>query len=502
MKALSISFGAVLACNPGCGISSTQASIGLPSTGAPFPTVPAFPTTSVFPTVPAAPAFSAALPSYPTSLPAALPSFPSALPTFPSALPSFPAALPSFAAPASGLPYVSSSLSLATPSFVAPYATQVAPASVPYFPSSLSTQPSFGASLASQSFALTGQPYFGSSSSTGDAFAGSSFGTTSFAGGNFAGQGQLLDISYSTGSPFSANKPWQNSRQSSQRNSQQGSVPSNWQNSPSSVWTSTTQSQTQQQVQTQAQIPATPRPVNPSLAGRKPSEQLQITKCRSAQSCEKCRQLNCYWDSTGRITSRCIALGLEASNIPVEAGQASNLGYCPTNGQQGFLGVNWLAIENSGAAVPNLEGMSDTAVQQWLSSIPNYNPDSTDSNYPAGTAFQELLPTAGKAYADGKIPTTTPWISFFDSLSSGYSYDGYSYDGYSYDSPTYDNSYPSFAGSSNFGGISSNFGVGVGSPTNTNYASSFSGASYGASNSGGSYSNSYPISQGCGSCGR
>jgi hypothetical protein len=97
------------------------------------------------------------------------------------------------------------------------------------------------------------------------------------------------------------------------------------------------------------------------------------------------------------------------------------------------MGVNWLAIENSGAAVPNLEGMSDSSVQQWLSSISNYDPDATDSNYPAGTAFKELLPTAAKAYSEGKIPSTTPWISFFDSLG-GYSYDGY-YDSYSYDLP-------------------------------------------------------------------
>jgi len=120
----------------------------------------------------------------------------------------------------------------------------------------------------------------------------------------------------------------------------------------------------------------------------------------------------------------------------VEAGQASNLGYCPTSGQQGFVGVNWLAIENLGAAVPNLEGMSDTNVQQWLSSIPNYNPDATDANYPAGDAFKELLPTAAKAYADGKIPSTTPWISFFDSLNGGYSYEYL--DGYTYDLPSTD----------------------------------------------------------------
>jgi hypothetical protein len=199
------------------------------------------------------------------------------------------------------------------------------------------------------------------------------------------------------------------------------------------------------------------------LAGRSPSEQLQITKCRSAQSCEKCRQLNCFWDSTGRITSRCIALGLESSNIPVEAGQASNLGYCPTSGQPGYLGVNWLAIENSGAAVPNLEGMSDSNVQQWLSSIPNYDPDATDANYPAGDAFKELLPTAAKAYAEGKIPSTTPWISFFDALNDVYSYDAYSYDGgYSYDLPSSDfgdfGGYSNFGGSLGFGGASAGFG--------------------------------------------
>lgn len=240
-------------------------------------------------------------------------------------------------------------------------------------------------------------------------------------------------------SPFAANKPYQ------------GSTPSSWQNPPPSVWTSP-----------QISTPATPRPPNPSLAGRSPSEQLQITKCRSGQSCEKCRQLNCFWDSTARVTNRCIALGLESTHIPVEAGQASNLGYCPTSGQQGHVGVNWLAIESSGAAVPNLEGMSDAQVQQWLSSIPNYAPDSTGANYPAGEAFSQLLPTAAKAYAEGKIPTTTPWIAFFDSLSthsstvgssagygSGYGYDTY-FDSYSYDVPSVD-----YYGSSSFGGTAS-----------------------------------------------
>lgn len=236
-------------------------------------------------------------------------------------------------------------------------------------------------------------------------------------------------------SPFAANKPWQ------------GSTPSSWQNSPPSVWTSP---------QGQPATPALPRPPNPSLAGRSPSEQLQITKCRSAQSCEKCRQLNCYWDSTAKITNRCIALGLE-STIPVEAGQASNLGYCPANGQQGYVGVNWLAIEKSGAAVPNLEGMSDANVQQWLSSIPNYDPDATGANYPAGDAFKDLLPTAAKAYSEGKIPSTTPWISFFDSLSAGYSYDGYLEGSYSYDVPSSDYYGGPYLGASGFGGTS-NFG--------------------------------------------
>lgn len=345
----------------------------------------------------------------------------------------------------------------------------------------ISTQPLLGGGFPSQPFVqggLNAQPSFlGSSSLVGSSFgnAGSSLFST-----QYLGQGSTT---YSSGSLFSANKPWQASSQNVQ-----GSVPSSWQNSPSSVWTPT---QPSQQGQTQVQGQDS-RPVNPSLAGRKPGEQLQITKCRSAQSCEKCRQLNCYWDSTGRIVSRCIALGLESSNIPVEAGQASNLGYCPTQGQQGFLGVNWLAIENSGAAVPNLEGMSDASIQQWLSSIPNYNPDATDSNYPAGTAFRDLLPTAASAYASGKIPSTTPWISFFDSLSQGYTYDGgYSYDSYSYDSLTPSLGAPNFAGSiPSFGSSISNFGVGVGAPSiigglNTNFGGS-----------------SLPGSNGCGSCGR
>lgn len=257
---------------------------------------------------------------------------------------------------------------------------------------------------------------------------------------------------YSSGpSLFSSNKPWQ------------ASTPSNWQNSPSSVWTQSTQS-TQTTQNTPAPTSSTPRP-NPSLAGRSPSEQLQLTKCRSAQSCEKCRQLNCYWDSSAKITNRCIALGLESAQVPVEAGEASNLGYCPTSGQQGYLGVNWLAIENSGAAVPNLDGMSDANVQKWLSSIPNYNPDATDSNYPAGAAFKALLPTAAKAYAAGTIPSTTPWVSFFDSyLGGGYNYDNDSNGGYNSLSDgsnsgyinangyNYDNSYNYDASSNSFGG--------------------------------------------------
>lgn len=270
-------------------------------------------------------------------------------------------------------------------------------------------------------------------------------------------------------SPFSSNKPWQNV----------ASTPSKWQNSPSSVWTPSQPQQPQQRT------PATPRPPNPSLAGRSPSEQLQITKCRSGQSCEKCRQLNCFWDITAKVTSRCVALGLESTQIPIEAGEASNLGYCPTTGQQGYVGVNWLAIENSGAAVPNLEGMSDANIQQWLSSIPDYDPDATDVNYPAGDAFKELLPTAAKAYADGKIPSTTPWISFFDSLSSGFSSGASSYGSlsspYSYDtSYTYDTSYSYDLPSSDYYGgtfgASSGFASGAGSFSDSSFSSQTMGS--------------------------
>lgn len=251
--------------------------------------------------------------------------------------------------------------------------------------------------------------------------------------GGSVGQPQLLGVSYS---PY--NKPGQSGswRGAGPSGASGASGASNWEASGASAWSPATAPTSAPAQATSSSVAAKgPRPPNPALSGRSPSEQLQITKCRSAQSCEKCRQLNCYWDVNSKVTNRCIALGLESTQIPVEAGQASNLGYCPTQGQQGFVGVNWLAIENSGASVPNLEGMSDVDVQKWLSTVPGYNPDSTDSNYPAGTAFRELLPTAGSAYAAGKIPSTTPWVSFFDSNLNGgaYNYDGYYDSGYSYD---------------------------------------------------------------------
>jgi len=222
-------------------------------------------------------------------------------------------------------------------------------------------------------------------------------------------------------------KPWQNS--------QFDGPPSPWQNSPSSVWTPSHSGN--------QHYDNNPAPMNPALAGRPPSEQLQITKCRSGQSCEKCRQLNCYWDNTAKILNRCIALGLEQTQIPIEKGQAQNLGSCPAPGTQGSLGVNWLAIEalSPQSNMPNLDTMSDSDVQRWLSSLPYYNPDATEVNYPAGNAFRELLPTAASQYANGKIPSTTPWVSFFDGLNNDWYGDddddtGYYIDGgYTYDLP-------------------------------------------------------------------
>lgn len=336
----------------------------------------------------------------------------------------------------------------------------------------------------------------------GTSFGATSYGQGQFVGGSSLGQPQLLGVSYS---PY--NKPGQSGSW------QKGAGGSQWDSPAASVWTPV-QAPTSAPAQAVATGAGKPRPPNPALSGRSPSEQLQITKCRSAQSCEKCRQLNCYWDVKSKVTNRCIALGLESTQIPVEAGQAANLGYCPTSGQQGYVGVNWLAIENSGAAVPNLDSMSDVDVQKWLSTVPNYNPDSTDSNYPAGTAFQELLPTASSAYAAGKIPSTTPWVSFFDSNLNGgaYNYDGYYDAGYSYDLPSGHFSGGAFSsGSTGWGDVSGNQFYGgsttsfnSGFPASSGFSSmgnfggstSFSGAtgSFGGFAAGGVTSTGFPSS--------
>jgi len=230
---------------------------------------------------------------------------------------------------------------------------------------------------------------------------------------------------------------WQNNPWSQPTNNQWGS--SQWVNSPNSVWTTPDSSSTNSNTGS--------RPPSQTLAGRSPSEQLQITKCRSGQSCDKCRQLNCFWDATAKITNRCIALGLESSSTSpsVDQGTASNLAQCPVTGQAGSIGVNWLAIEASGAQVPRLDGMSDSAIQGWLSGLPNYRPDASDVNYPAGSAFRELLPNAATAANAGQIPSATPWVSFWDALNGGYGYDDSGYSGYDsgYPSGGYPGAYPS-----------------------------------------------------------
>jgi len=151
-----------------------------------------------------------------------------------------------------------------------------------------------------------------------------------------------------------------------------------------------------------------------------------------------------------------------------------------------------------GTQVPNLVGMSDSSVQQWISSLSNYNPDATSVNYPAGTAFQSLLPTAASAYNAGKIPSTTPWVSFWDNLNGYGNYDGsddaeggYYYDG-SY--TTYDGAFaPGSSGSSGFsGGLNGGFNsggynagyygsgsLGLSNPNLNGGYTSFNGGSYG-----------------------
>jgi len=132
------------------------------------------------------------------------------------------------------------------------------------------------------------------------------------------------------------------------------------------------------------------------------------------------------------------------------------------------MGVNWVAIETLGVQVPRLDGMTDADVYNWISSLPNYQPDSPDVNYPAGAIFRELLPSAAGAYYSGQIPSTTPWM---DNLA-------YGYDSYQYDEGYGASKYGAGYGASGYG--ASNYGAypGAGYPTYSSYPAGYS--TYGA----------------------